>query len=747
MLEDGEIDDEDLKPTELELNAATVESVSASAGLDNDTEHQLTNKRKTRDTKLNKRKKMAKNPAKQQQQQRGPNFANEANVKNNSDEEDRDANTNDSQENFLNDYDSRFDNTFPNGDMDERVSKPKSLMSTNANPSSWSTPLSKRELIEQKMPATNGPKSLFDLFLNTGSLMGANPSIDMTNKSNSVDQFIDPVVTEKENSKPNKFNKNNRSNGQQQPQQLMNRGGFQSNELKRKSDDEAEPNSSQLISIEAIEKKMEKKRKFNELQKEKQKLKEAKQLQQQTAPVREPILCKFFMEGRCQKGNECPFSHNAPINKKLEPCKYYLNGFCAKNDKCMFMHAEFPCKFFHRNKTAGNSNGKSSCLHGDQCRFSHEPILNPLLLEAFNKHLNGENSSNHNEDVNKKPTTSLLGSPPHSLPMFMPKNDAVMNEAPIPSLMSLMSVNLPPPPPAQMPPKSLEVGTKNNLSPGSLSQQYCPSSPPPVTTHVGSLMGAVPLIRVNTFNKKQPLLATPTNILPSLLNNSIGSATYGNGMSQDVDERSMAAIPLGNTNGALLPNPITHQSNDIDERSLMQRQQDMLLMNAPPPPPPVQSTQPLVNGVDNESLKQELIIKIMKSIADSDSGHAGSASLPKHTLTELLVKLLNDKESLLGTDVILNLLATLGPSKPNSSILSSSNHMYADDDDKSNNLSLNESNSNLQIDLNSHNKHRTRNFQHRKKIDDGNFFSPNKYNLFLCFNKIFFIYLFKRNQQ
>ena len=738
MLEDGEIDEEDLKPTELELSAPPVESVSAPVGLDNDTEHQITNKRKTRDTKLNKRKKMAKNPAKQQQQQRVPNFSTEGNVRSNSDAEDRDANTNDSQEHFLNDYDSRFENTFANGDTDERVSKPKSLMSTNANPSSWSTPLSKRELIEQKMPATTGPKSLFDLFLNTGSLMGANPSIEMSNKSNTVDQFIDPVVTEKENSKPNKFNKNNRTNGQQQ-QQLMTNRGFQNNELKRKSDDEAEPNSSQLISIEAIEKKMEKKRKFNELQKEKQKLKEAKQLQQQTAPVREPILCKFFMEGRCQKGNECPFSHNAPINKKLEPCKYYLNGFCAKNDKCMFMHAEFPCKFFHRNNKTGNNNnnnnnnGKSSCLHGDQCRFSHEPILNPLLLEAFNKHLNGENSSNHNEEANKKPTTSLLGSPPHSLPMFMPKNDAAMNEAPIPSLMSLMSVNLPPPP--QIPTKSLEASGKNNLSPGSLSQQYCPSSPPPLPTQLGSLMGAVPLIRVNAFNKKQPLLATPTNILPSLLNNSIGSATFSNGMSQDVDERSpLAAIPSGSTTGgALLPNPVTHQSNDIDERSLMQRQQDMLLMNAPPPQP---THQPLVNGVDNESLKQELIIKIMKSIADSDSGHAGGASLPKHTLTELLVKLLNDKESLLGTDVILNLLATLGPSggvksaPSSSSILSSSSHMYAgcggDDDDKSNNLSLNESNSNLQIDLNSHHsKNRTRSFQHRKKIDDGK--SKNEY--------------------
>ncbi len=110
-----------------------------------------------------------------------------------------------------------------------------------------------------------------------------------------------------------------------------------------------------------------------------------------------------------------------------------------------------------------------------------------------------------------------------------------------------------------------------------------------------------------------------------------------------------------------------------------------------------------------ESLKQELILKIMKCIADGDSGNGDAFSqLPKQTLTELLVKLLNDKDNLLGVDVILNLLATFGG--PASAPVAA-----ADDDERlhignrTHNDSLNESSCNLQIDLNVSNKKRVKN--------------------------------------
>jgi len=119
---------------------------------------------------------------------------------------------------------------------------------------------------------------------------------------------------------------------------------------------------------------------------------------------------------------------------------------------------------------------------------------------------------------------------------------------------------------------------------------------------------------------------------------------------------------------------------------------------------------PITSALDHsktEALKQELILKIMNSIAENDNGNGDAISqLPKQTLTELLVKLLNDKDNLLGADVIVNLLATFGGPTP----------IIATDDDerlhignRTHNDSLNESSCNLQIDLNASGKKRVKN--------------------------------------
>lgn len=226
-----------------------------------------------------------------------------------------------------------------------------------------------------------------------------NGNMGRDNDMQQESKFVNPVILEKENNKPSKYNSNNNK------RHMMNMGSSSSGDAnKRKSDDEGD--NSNMISIESIEKKMEKKRKYTELQKEKQK----KEALAPPKPVREPIICKFFLEGRCQKGAECPFSHNTPLNKKLEPCKFYLNGFCAKNENCLYMHGDFPCKFFHRKVNP-------NCIHGDQCRFSHAPMTDPLLIEAYNKHIsesqnshgsnNAETGGNHVDPLN--PGFSILG--------------------------------------------------------------------------------------------------------------------------------------------------------------------------------------------------------------------------------------------------------------------------------------------------------------------------------------------------
>ncbi len=343
---------------------------------------------------------------------------------------------------------------------------------------------------------------------------------------NNEGNFVDPIITEKENSKPAKYSNNN--NKQQQ----------RFNDLKRKSDDEA-TESTGLISIDSIEKKMEKKRKYSELQKERLKKQEANPI---VKPVREPIICKFFLEGRCQKGVDCPFSHNTVLSKKMEPCKFYLNGFCAKNENCLYMHADFPCKFFHRK--SNNPNVKSGCIHGDQCRFSHEPINDPLMQEALTKHIiETSHNNNNNPDTSSNTdlpnsTGSILGSPPRSLAAF-PKSDPDLRP---PSLMSLMSVSIP---------NTTKPSEAKQSNSPTMTHQY-PSSPP---------ASVDPPVQ-----RKKTLLATPTDIAPSLLNNAILPSVFGGGaVSQDVDERGVQPVIETNTIPLLAAN---NEPCDIDERSL-----------------------------------------------------------------------------------------------------------------------------------------------------------------------------------
>jgi len=116
------------------------------------------------------------------------------------------------------------------------------------------------------------------------------------------------------------------------------------------------------------------------------------------------VMCRFFMQGTCQKGDGCTFSHGeeegaampaafAPQQGGQTPCKFFAQGMCHKGDACTFshggggagiqlgkgggkgggfggmkgaaspvmQHGQAPCRFF----------AMGTCAKGWQCPFSH----------------------------------------------------------------------------------------------------------------------------------------------------------------------------------------------------------------------------------------------------------------------------------------------------------------------------------------------------------------------------------------
>lgn len=54
------------------------------------------------------------------------------------------------------------------------------------------------------------------------------------------------------------------------------------------------------------------------------------------------VPCKFFKQGKCQAGGNCPFSHELHIIKAANamPCKYYQKGNCKFGASCVNSHID-----------------------------------------------------------------------------------------------------------------------------------------------------------------------------------------------------------------------------------------------------------------------------------------------------------------------------------------------------------------------------------------------------------------------
>ncbi|XP_068633375.1 protein suppressor of sable isoform X2 [Battus philenor] len=98
-----------------------------------------------------------------------------------------------------------------------------------------------------------------------------------------------------------------------------------------------------------------------------------------THPMQDPDgVCLFYMQGKCHKGDDCIYSHDAQPPRKMELCKFYLMDCCAKRDKCLYMHADFPCKYYHTGLP---------CIYKDDCKFAHGKPLNDTLKNILLKHI------------------------------------------------------------------------------------------------------------------------------------------------------------------------------------------------------------------------------------------------------------------------------------------------------------------------------------------------------------------------
>ncbi|EME42136.1 hypothetical protein DOTSEDRAFT_73055 [Dothistroma septosporum NZE10] len=50
------------------------------------------------------------------------------------------------------------------------------------------------------------------------------------------------------------------------------------------------------------------------------------------------VPCKFFLQGQCQAGAMCPFSHDIESTTRPAPCKYFAKGGCKFGRKCALLH-------------------------------------------------------------------------------------------------------------------------------------------------------------------------------------------------------------------------------------------------------------------------------------------------------------------------------------------------------------------------------------------------------------------------
>ncbi|XP_073495635.1 zinc finger CCCH domain-containing protein 6 [Phyllobates terribilis] len=150
-------------------------------------------------------------------------------------------------------------------------------------------------------------------------------------------------------------------------------------------------------------------------------------INQHTVERKGKQICKYFLEARCIKGDQCKFDHDAEIEKKKEICKFYIQGFCTRGENCIYMHGEFPCKFHHTG---------AKCYQRDNCKFSHDPLTDESR-ELLHKVLNTEEEEEEEEEMDEEPEEvpqhgSMFYNQPYTGMPYQGNHPSMYNSEPLP---------------------------------------------------------------------------------------------------------------------------------------------------------------------------------------------------------------------------------------------------------------------------------------------------------------------------
>ncbi|KAJ1687857.1 hypothetical protein LUZ63_019247 [Rhynchospora breviuscula] len=118
---------------------------------------------------------------------------------------------------------------------------------------------------------------------------------------------------------------------------------------------------------------------------------------------KEKKICKFYLLGKCQQGDQCKFSHDATPVTKSKACSHFARGECLKGDECPYDHdlSKYPCHKFV---------SEGMCNRGANCKFSHNVQIQNTegaSVQTKESGKDGSDKSNVGKETNKSQKTSI----------------------------------------------------------------------------------------------------------------------------------------------------------------------------------------------------------------------------------------------------------------------------------------------------------------------------------------------------